>query len=74
MVALSPCTGCRFGKHEDHVSNYAPAPPGVIGGFMCPCRGDCAETTGADRFSFCFAHGKFHECDVTPNPEPPRVG
>lgn len=41
MVALHLCSACRFGRHEDHVKAFAPAPEGMMGGFECPCQGDC---------------------------------
>lgn len=41
MVCLTYCQACQFGFHEDHVQDFAPAPPGVMGGFRCPCEGEC---------------------------------
>lgn len=37
------CHACQAGDHKHHVRNYAPAPPGVMGGSMCACEGECVE-------------------------------
>jgi hypothetical protein len=41
MVANALCNGCMMGEHERHVEDHAPAPEGVMGGFRCPCTGEC---------------------------------
>lgn len=43
MVCLTYCHACQFGMHDDHIKDFAPAPPGVMGGFMCPCEGECVD-------------------------------
>lgn len=42
MVCLALCVSCRFGDHDWHVKDYALAQTGMLGGFQCPCVGDCA--------------------------------
>ena len=41
MVCLRDCPACQYGRHSDHVENFAPAPSGVMGGAACPCKGEC---------------------------------
>lgn len=43
MVAIVLCIACKHGHHEGHVATK-PAPPGVLGGFHCPCKGGCVAT------------------------------
>ena len=43
MVCVTLCIPCQYGNHEAHVPRQ-PAPKGVIGGFECPCTGDCKDT------------------------------
>lgn len=40
---LSPCIPCQYGAHEEHVDVPGPVPEGVIGGWVCPCKGECIE-------------------------------
>lgn len=41
MVRIGECPSCQFGNHKGHVRNYAPVPEGVMGGSICPCKGEC---------------------------------
>jgi hypothetical protein len=43
MAAFSDCMPCRYGMHGDHVPVPGPVADDVIGGWICPCEGDCAE-------------------------------
>ena len=36
------CYGCRKGIHAQHDPDWGLI-PGIIGGAVCPCKGDCAE-------------------------------
>ena len=41
MVCLTYCIACRYGQHDGHIKDFAPAPEGVMGGAQCPCDGEC---------------------------------
>lgn len=43
MVCLTYCHACQFGMHSEHIKDFDPAPPGVMGGAQCPCEGECVE-------------------------------
>lgn len=51
MVRLGTCPGCSVGNHKRHDRNYAPAPPGVMGGAMCPCEGECQDVPPDERMA-----------------------
>jgi hypothetical protein len=42
MAALVDCPGCQWGEHEKHDPKHGVI-PGLIGGTVCACSGDCAE-------------------------------
>ena len=46
MAALAPCPSCQWGDHEGHIESWKPAPPGVLGGFVCNCKGNCVDEMG----------------------------
>lgn len=41
MSAIAPCGGCSMGDHGKHVEHWLDAGPGVLGGAVCNCSGDC---------------------------------
>lgn len=41
MVLLTLCIPCQHGNHDDHMEVIQAAPPGMMGGARCPCKGDC---------------------------------
>lgn len=41
MVMLHPCIACQDGDHANHIPMPGPVPEGMIGGWACPCEGDC---------------------------------
>jgi hypothetical protein len=43
MAIFADCMACREGLHEYHVDVPGPVPEGVMGGHICPCKGDCAQ-------------------------------
>lgn len=43
MVLVHDCIPCQYGDHDKCMGHYAPAPPGMIGGAMCGCSGECRE-------------------------------
>lgn len=36
------CIACQHGEHSGHVEYPEKPPPGMMGGWHCPCIGDCA--------------------------------
>ena len=42
VSALVTCGPCQMGNHERHDPCPVKAPPGVLGGAVCECKGDCA--------------------------------
>lgn len=68
-----------MGRHDEHdpawgrIEQPPDTPPEfiLIGGFTCPCGGECVNTLPA-LHPFCFKHMAFHECDWEPSSEPPR--
>lgn len=42
MSAIVQCTACDFGQHEHHDHDWG-IKPGLLGGAVCDCPGDCAE-------------------------------
>jgi hypothetical protein len=47
-MRLGECNGCKMGRHKDHVRNHRPAPEGMFGGTVCPCKGECRDKTRED--------------------------
>lgn len=43
MIALFLCIACQHGDHGNHVEQVVAAPPGMLGGVTCPCKGECVE-------------------------------
>jgi hypothetical protein len=43
MVFLGDCQACQWGDHAGHDPHPQVPPEGMIGGWSCPCAGDCAE-------------------------------
>ena len=43
MVMLTDCPACQHGRHDDHVKDWSRAPEGVMGGYACPCEGECVQ-------------------------------
>ena len=43
MVLLHDCIPCQYGHHEEHQDVPGPVAEGIIGGWRCPCTGDCVE-------------------------------
>jgi len=43
LVLLHDCIACQHGDHSEHVEHPEVAPAGMMGGWSCPCTGDCAE-------------------------------
>jgi hypothetical protein len=35
------CQACQFGNHNEHIEIIEAAPPGMMGGVRCVCKGDC---------------------------------
>lgn len=50
MAALGLCTSCRYGMHDKHQKIVQPCPPGMCGGIICPCEGDCTEPEWFTKF------------------------
>lgn len=42
MSRPANCVGCTFGDHERHNPEEGHT-SGIIGGYHCSCKGDCAE-------------------------------
>jgi hypothetical protein len=42
-MMLHDCIACQYGMHDEHVRVTQPVSEDVLGGAMCPCKGDCAE-------------------------------
>jgi hypothetical protein len=40
MVLVHLCIACQHGDHAGHIQGQK-APPGVLGGWECPCTGNC---------------------------------
>lgn len=43
MVLLHPCQACEMGEHDKHHEVIQAAPPGMLGGAACPCKGECVD-------------------------------
>lgn len=43
MAYYGDCIACQHGQHGSHIEVPGPVPEGMIGGWICPCTGDCAE-------------------------------
>lgn len=43
MTLVTFCIPCQHGFHDQHREITQQVPEGVMGGAMCPCKGDCAE-------------------------------
>jgi hypothetical protein len=39
------CIPCQYGDHEEHIDYPERPAPGVMGGWHCPCKGECVEHT-----------------------------
>lgn len=39
------CIPCQYGDHDGHHEVVQAVPEGMLGGAMCPCRGECRERT-----------------------------
>jgi hypothetical protein len=48
MAALRDCPGCAWGDHEKHDPQHGVI-PGLIGGSVCVCSGDCPERLERER-------------------------
>lgn len=47
MSAERDCTYCLMGDHAKHDPNHWAAVKGLIGGWICRCKGDCKERNEA---------------------------
>jgi hypothetical protein len=43
MSRISECDGCRMGDHKRHRRVIQAVPPGMMGGVVCGCRGECVK-------------------------------
>ena len=43
MVEIIYCIACQYGRHEDHTEVIQTVPDGMLGGMVCPCRGECID-------------------------------
>lgn len=43
MTLLHPCAPCEMGNHDAHHEVIEAAPPGMMGGIQCPCKGECID-------------------------------
>lgn len=37
------CIACQYGQHDEHIDYPEIPSPGVMGGWHCPCKGECVE-------------------------------
>lgn len=43
MSALTICGACERGEHQHHRKVVQAVPPGMLGGSVCKCRGECVD-------------------------------
>lgn len=43
------CNACRLGDHENHERSVVRAPPGMMGGVVCNCKGECRDVPPEQR-------------------------
>lgn len=43
MARLSECDACAMGDHSRHYRVVEAVPEGMLGGAVCPCRGECVK-------------------------------
>lgn len=43
MTMIHDCIPCQHGDHSGHIDTPGTVPKGMLGGWQCPCTGDCAE-------------------------------
>lgn len=39
----SICVACQYGYHDSHINIIQVAPPGLLGGVRCTCKGECVD-------------------------------
>jgi hypothetical protein len=42
-MELHPCIPCQYGAHDEHIEWPERAAEGVMGGWRCPCKGECRD-------------------------------
>lgn len=42
-MQIIDCIACQYGQHDMHHEVIEQPPSGVMGGSMCPCKGECVE-------------------------------
>jgi hypothetical protein len=40
-MRLTTCSACQMGDHKRHVKRVEKVPDGMLGGSICPCKGEC---------------------------------
>jgi hypothetical protein len=40
---IGDCIPCQYGAHDEHQNVPGPVPEGVIGGWICDCKGECRD-------------------------------
>ena len=48
MSRNQECSGCQMGNHKRHRRVVQAVPEGMIGGVVCPCKGECKDKTWED--------------------------
>lgn len=43
MAMVHDCIACQDGAHDLHVDVPGPVPEGMIGGWVCDCKGECRD-------------------------------
>lgn len=45
MSRLGECNGCKVGDHKRHRRVVQAVSKGMMGGVICPCKGECRDKT-----------------------------
>jgi hypothetical protein len=49
-MRLGRCWACQAGDHKHHKRIVEAAPKGMLGGVVCPCKGECQRDQSRQRF------------------------
>lgn len=63
MALPRDCTGCSVGKHDQHSATEG-STPGLIGGSICECTGDCVDRWQNLRNAFAFLLSHLYDVPV----------